>query len=99
MSLFSIRYLIGFAWQSPALAMMQNTYPKEKQGSMVTSWYFYMTMSGTLSTAICGYVAGAFQASVYPQVYGWILAVALTLSCATSIPFFYKAEKAYKNHI
>ena len=63
---------------------------------MIGASYFFMTLAGTISTALCGYLANVFQASANPIVYGKILAGVCCTANVLSIPFFYLAGKAYK---
>ena len=69
-SCLALKYLFGECWGSPALTMMQNTTSPQKQGQLIASNLFYMTMMGTLSTFICGYLANVMGAAQNPLIFG-----------------------------
>jgi hypothetical protein len=54
-----------------------------------------MTLSGTLATAICGYLANIFKANQNPIIYGRILAGVNIFSYLGSIPCFWLAGYYY----
>jgi hypothetical protein len=58
-----------------------------------------MTLSGTLATAICGYLANIFKANQNPIMYGRILAGVNLFSYLGSIPCFWLAGYYYKKHL
>ena len=96
MSCLAIKYLIGEAWASPQISIMQSTLPKDKQGAMISANTFYMTMTGTVGTLVCGYISNYLNASANPVMLGKLLAVVTTTSSLLSIPFFWLAGKHYK---
>lgn len=95
MTCLAIKYLIGEAWGSPQISIQQATLPKEKQGPMISANTFYMTISGTIGTAVCGYISNALNATADPIMLGKILAVITTSSSLMAIPFFWLAGKHY----
>lgn len=67
---FGLRRLIGEAWLSPGITMMQATVKPEEQGSVVGAHYVYQTAIGCLSTIILGNVANRLGAMTNPAIYG-----------------------------
>lgn len=70
MACLALKYLFGETWIPPAVTMMQNIYPKEKTGTLISAVMFFFTISGTLSTAFCGYLSNVLNASANPAMYG-----------------------------
>ena len=79
--------------------MMQSSVPRERQGSMISANTFYMTIAGTVGTALCGIISNGLNASANPYMFGRILAVITTASSLASIPFYWLAGKYFKEHI
>ena len=95
----ALKYLAGEAWGSPQLSMMQRAYPREKQGQMISSQLFFMTLCGTMGTATSGFLATYFNAAANPIIFGRILAGMTVFAELMSIPFFWLAGNAYVRHL
>jgi hypothetical protein len=59
-------------------------------------YLFFATMSGTISSALCGASADWFDTGNHPERNGYILCGFVFFSYLGSIPFFYLAGLEYK---
>lgn len=62
-------------------------------------YFFCITVAQTISPAIFGYLANSFGALTNPVLYGPLITGFVGLSYLGSIPFWFKAGKAYKKHM
>ena len=95
MALTAGRYLIGEHYRSPALTMVQNTTPPDKQGSMVGAYQFANKMFSVFSAII---IQGAFvylPVNGNPVLLGRILAAICTFAVGISTFSYYKAGESY----
>ena len=56
---------------------------------------FCASISGVISTALVGQLQSIFNASANPRIYGYILSAVIGVAHLSSLPFVYKAGKAY----
>ena len=89
-------YLVAECWNSPAITMLLNTVSPKNKGYAVSAYLFFTTISGTISTALCGTFQTAFDGNEYPERYGYILFGFVCFSYLGSIPFFYLSGNSYK---
>ena len=60
MGFLAAKYLIGECWIAPNLTMTQNAADEGQKGQIIGGAFFFMTMAGTVSTALCGFLANYF---------------------------------------
>ena len=66
---------------------------------MVSLYFFCITLPQTFSPAIFGWMANAAGALTNPALYGPLITGFVGVSYLASIPFWWKAGKAYKDHM
>ena len=79
--------------------MIQNTSPQSQQGNVVSLYFFCITMAQTLSPAIFTAIANKYGALTNPALYGPLITGFVAASYWGSIPFWYRAGRAYKAHM
>ena len=80
---------------APTIAMMQKTVKPESQGSIVSAYLFFLTLSGMTSTILMAKFCNIFDAATNPIIYGKLIGVGAVLGLIGSIFSFYKAGKAF----
>jgi MFS family permease len=96
---YALKVLVSGTYSGPAITMIQNTSPLSVQGSVVSVYFFCITMAQTISPAIFGFVANKWGALANPALYGPIITAFVAVSYLSSIPFWWKAGKAYEKHM
>jgi len=96
---YALKVLVSGTYSGPAITMIQNTSPLSVQGSVVSVYFFCITMAQTISPAIFGFFANKWGALANPALYGPIITAFVATSYLGSIPFWWKAGKAYEKHM
>ena len=94
---YALKVLFSGTYSGPAITMIQNTSPQEQQGNVVSVYFFCITLAQTVSPVIFGYIANSMGCLTTPALYGPLITTFVGLSYLGSIPFWWKAGKAYKN--
>ena len=66
LSSLGLEYLFAECWVGPAITMVVNTTSPENKGFAVSAYLFVATVCGTISTALLGALAKAFDADNNP---------------------------------
>ena len=80
-----------------SITMIQNTSPQSQQGNVVSVYFFCITLAQTISPAIFGAIANYAGALTNPALYGPLITAFVAFGYIGSLPFWWKAGKAYKN--
>ena len=62
-------------------------------------YFFCITLAQTISPAIFGAIANKFGVLTNPALYGPLITAFVGVSYLGSIPFWWKAGKAYEKHM
>lgn len=96
---YALKVLVSGTYSGPAITMIQNTSPQSQQGNVVSLYFFCITMAQTLSPAIFTAIANKYGALTNPALYGPLITGFVAASYWGSIPFWYRAGRAYKAHM
>ena len=96
---YALKVLVSGTYSGPAITMIQNTSPLSQQGNVVSVYFFCITLAQTISPAIFSPIANSLGCLVNPAMYGPLITSFVGLSYLGSIPFWFKAGKAYKKHM
>jgi MFS family permease len=96
---YAVYFLVASTYVGPAITMMQNTAPVDMQGSVVSTYFFCITIAQTISPAIFGRLCNKFAVVANPAMYGPLIAGFSVLGFIGSVPFWYMAGKGYRNHM
>lgn len=94
---YALKVLVSGTYSGPAITMIQNTSPLSQQGNVVSVYFFCITVAQTLSPAIFGIFANKFGCLANPAMYGPLITAAVVFGYLGSLPFWFRAGKAYKN--
>lgn len=94
---YALKVLVSGTYSGPAITMIQNTSPQSQQGNVVSVYFFCITLAQTISPAIFGAIANAAGALTNPALYGPLITAFVAFGYIGSLPFWWKAGKAYKN--
>lgn len=93
---YALKVLVSGTYSGPAITMIQNTSPLSQQGNVISVYFFCITVAQTLSPAIFGIFANKLGCLVNPAMYGPLITGAVVFGYLGSLPFWYRAGKAYK---
>lgn len=93
---YALKVLVSGTYSGPAITMIQNTAPQDQQGNVVSVYFFCITLAQTISPAIFGYIANAAGALTNPALYGPLITAFVAFGYIGSLPFWWRAGKAYK---
>jgi len=96
MACFMMFTLLTSAFSGPAITMMQNSSPKNQQGSVVSSYFFVVTLAQTLGPLVLGFLCNKFGAVANPTIYGPLITLTTFIGFLGSCPWWYFAGKNYK---
>lgn len=96
---YAAKVLVSGTYSGPAITMIQNTAPLSQQGNVISVYFFCITAAQTISPAIFGIFANKFGCLANPAMYGPLITAAVAFGYFGSLPFWYKAGKAYKSHM
>jgi len=80
---------------SPAITMLIDVISPQNRGFAVSAYFFCVSMSGTISTLLLGFLQHYFNAEQNTHLYGYILCAFIVFAYATSLPFFFTAGRCY----
>ena len=96
---YALKVLVSGTYSGPAITMIQNTSPLDQQGNVVSLYFFCITLAQTISPGIFGAIANFFGCLTNPALYGPLITAFVGVSYLGSIPFWWKAGKAYEAHM
>ena len=96
---YALKVLVSGTYSGPAITMIQNTSPLSQQGNVVSVYFFCITLAQTISPAIFGKIANAWGCLTNPALYGPLLTAFVAFGYIGSLPFWFNAGKAYKEHM
>jgi MFS family permease len=96
---YAAYFLIGSTYVGPAITMMQNTAPTHLSGSVVSVYFFSITIAQTISPTLFGMLVTHFGAVTNPAMYGPLIAGFTILGFGLSIPCWFNAGKQYNLHM
>jgi len=96
---YALKVLVSGTYSGPAITMMQNTAPTSQQGSVVSVYFFSITMAQTIAPIIFGYFAKWAGVLANPTLYGPLITGFCALSYLGSLPFWFRAGKHYKKYM
>lgn len=96
---YALKVLVSGTYSGPAITMIQNTSPLSQQGNVVSVYFFCITLAQTISPAIFGAIANKIGCLANPALYGPLITGAVAFGYLGSLPFWWKAGKAYKKHM
>lgn len=99
LAILAFKFVISEGYMAPTLAMMQRTVKPENQGNIVSAYLFFLTAAGCSATLLMSKFCKVFGAATNPMVYGKLIAVGSVFGLLGSIGAFWKAGKAYTNHL
>jgi hypothetical protein len=76
--------------------MMQNSSPKRVQGSIISTYFFTITLAQTLGPLVLGKLCLKFGAAANPAVYGPLITFTTLVGFVGSCPWWYLAGKNYR---
>lgn len=96
---YALKVLVSGTYSGPAITMIQNTSPLDQQGNVVSLYFFCITLAQTISPGIFGAIANSVGCLANPALYGPLITAFVGVSYLGSIPFWWKAGKAYEAHM
>jgi len=96
---YALKVLVSGTYSGPAITMMQNTAPTSQQGSVVSVYFFSITMAQTIAPIIFGYFAKWAGVLANPVLYGPLITGFVAVSYLGSLPFWFRAGKHYKKYM
>ena len=85
--------MIGSTYVGPAITMMQNTCPTHLSGSVVSVYFFSITIAQTIAPTLFSMLVKYSGALANPAMYGPLIAGFTIGGFGLSIPFWYNAGK------
>lgn len=96
---YAAYFLIGSTYVGPAITMMQNTAPTHLSGSVVSVYFFSITIAQTIAPTLFSMLVKYFGALTNPAMYGPLIAGFAIGGFGLSIPCWYNAGKHYNAHM
>jgi MFS family permease len=93
---FTLFTLLASAFSGPAITMMQNTTQKSLQGSIISSYFFTITIAQTMGPLFLDLLAKKFGALTNPLIYGPLITISTLIGFGGSVPCWWKAGQNYK---
>jgi MFS family permease len=94
---FMLFTLLTSSFSGPAITMMQNSSPKRVQGSIISTYFFTITLAQTLGPLVLGKLCLKFGAAANPAIYGPLITLTTLVGFVGSCPWWYLAGKNYRD--
>ena len=92
---FTLFTLLSSAFSGPAITMMQNTTQKSLQGSIISTYFFTITIAQTLGPLFASFLAKNYGALTNPSIYGPVITLGVLIGFGGSCPCWWKAGQNY----
>ena len=92
---FTLFTLLSSAFSGPAITMMQNTTEKSLQGSIISSYFFTITIAQTCGPLFASFLAKNQGALTNPAIYGPVITLGVLIGFGGSVPCWWKAGQNY----
>lgn len=96
---YALKVLFAGSNSGPSITMLQNTVGRQLQGSVISTYFFCITMAQTITPWLFQICAGQLGAFTNPKIYGKLIGIFVTISCSMALPFYYRAGKSYVKHM